>query len=104
MIKEIIYRNEDGCLAIVEDNDNASVFLTSNLTAPQQASIATMKDFCETKKTPLKTVTYNNVTNILSISDTSNSFVNLNIDTDLSPTERGYLDAVGVICNELLNS
>jgi len=104
MIKEIIYRNEDGCLAIVEDNDNASVFLTSNLTAPQQASIATMKDFCETKKTPLKTVTYNNVTKILSISDTSNSFVNLNVDTDLPVEAKIDFDAVGVICNELLNS
>ena len=103
MIKEIIYRDSDGCLAIVEDNDNASVFLISNLTAPQQATIATFKSYCETNKIPLKTVAYNNESNILSISDTNNSFINLNVDTDLSVEEKSDFDSFIVVCNDLIN-
>ena len=76
--------------------------LISNITAPQQATISTFKSYCETKKTPLKTVAYNG-SNILSISDTSNSFINLKVDTDLSVEEKSDFDSFIVVCNDLIN-
>ena len=103
--KQIVYRQSDQALMIIPQNDGIQVVtrFVNELTAEQQVSFDELMIFCLTQKDPLVYVIYTTDVNRLDIQGEDNQVVCLNV-SEMNPIDKAIVDAVLVICTELINN
>ena len=100
---EIIYRNSDQYYAIIGVSLKQVNGYTYDLTSEKQNSFDALKVFAQSKiDTPLKTLGYRAEPNMLVIYSEERKIVTLTV-SELSLEDKALVDAVGIICTELLN-
>lgn len=103
-VKQIVYREEDGVLMIVANNENLAPtprFL-KDLTVEQKATIEALRTFVLTKIDVIKYVVYTAENNHLYLEPTEGDSIPLFV-TDLGE-DKPIVDSVGLMCTQLLNS
>jgi hypothetical protein len=103
-IKQIIYREEDGALMIIANNPDAPIIprFVQDLTTEQKTVIENLRVFVLTKITDIKYVVYTAEGNTLNLESNQDENITLNV-ADLGD-DKPIVDAVGLLCTQLLNS
>ena len=103
-IKQIVYREEDGALMIIANNPDAPIIprFVQDLTTKQKTVIKNLRVFVLTKITDIKYVVYTAEGNTLNLESNQDENITLNV-SDLGD-DKPIVDAVGLLCTQLLNS
>ena len=103
-IKQIVYREEDGALMIIANNPDAPIIprFVQDLTTEQKTVIENLRVFVLTKITDIKYVVYTAEGNTLNLESNQDENITLNV-SDLGD-DKPIVDAVGLLCTQLLNS
>ena len=103
-IKQIVYREEDGALMIIANNPDAPIIprFVQDLTTKQKTVIENLRVFVLTKITDIKYVVYTAEGNTLNLESNQDENITLNV-SDLGD-DKPIVDAVGLLCTQLLNS
>lgn len=103
-IKQIIYREEDGALMIIANNPDAPIIprFVQDLTTKQKTVIENLRVFVLTKITDIKYVVYTAEGNTLNLESNQDENITLNV-SDLGD-DKPIVDAVGLLCTQLINS
>ena len=103
-IKKVVYREEDKALVSEAQSNKVNVSFVPALTVEQQAACNNLKGYCETQiETPLNYVVYLADGNTLNIQDMNNNTV-VQVVSELSMEVKAIVDAVGLLCTQLLNA
>ena len=103
-IKQIVYREEDGALMIIANNPDAPIIprFVQDLTTEQKTVIENLRVFVLTKITDIKYVVYTAEGNTLNLESNQDENITLNV-SDLED-DKPIVDAVGLLCTQLINS
>ena len=103
-IKQIVYREEDGALMIIANNPDAPIIprFVQDLTTKQKTVIENLRVFVLTKITDIKYVVYTAEGNTLNLESNQDENITLNV-SDLGD-DKPTVDAVGLLCTQLINS
>ena len=103
-IKQIVYREEDGALMIIANNPEAPIIprFVKDLTTEQKTVIENLRVFVLTKITDIKYVVYTAEGNTLNLESNQDENITLNV-SDLGD-DKPIVDAVGLLCTQLINS
>ena len=103
-IKQIVYREEDGALMIIANNPDTPIIprFVQDLTTKQKTVIENLRVFVLTKITDIKYVVYTAEGNTLNLESNQDENITLNV-SDLGD-DKPVVDAVGLLCTQLLNS
>ena len=103
-IKQIVYREEDGALMIIANNPDAPIIprFVQDLTTEQKTVIENLRVFVLTKITDIKYVVYTAEGNTLNLESNQDENIALNV-SDLGD-DKPIVDAVGLLCTQLINS
>ena len=102
-IKQIVYREEDGVLMIISNNPNVLIIprFVKDLTDTQKTVVENLKTFVLTKITAIKYVVYTAEGNTLNLESDQEENITLNV-SELGD-DKPVVDAVGVLCTQLIN-
>jgi len=102
-IKQIVYREEDGVLMIISNNPNVLIIprFVKDLTDTQKTVVENLKTFVLTKITAIKYVVYTTEGNTLNLESDQEENITLNV-SELG-SDKPVVDAVGVLCTQLIN-
>ena len=103
-VKQIVYRENDGVLMIVANNEDLAPiprFIQDLSTANKQV-IENLRTFVLTKVADIKYVVYTAEGNTLDLESNGEELVRLAV-ADLGD-DKPIVDAVGLLCTQLLNS
>lgn len=102
-IKQIVYREEDGVLMIISNNPELPVIprFVKDLTNTQKTTVENLKTFVLTKITDIKYVVYTAEGNTLNLESNQDENITLNV-SELGG-DKPIVDAVGLLCTQLIN-
>ena len=103
-IKQIVYREDDGVLMIVANNEDLSQIprFIADLSAADRQVIEDLRTFVLTKVADIKYLVYTAEGNTLDLESETEELVRLEV-ADLGD-DKPIVDAVGLLCTQLLNS
>jgi hypothetical protein len=103
-IKQIVYREEDGALMIIANNPDAPIIprFVQDLTTEQKTVIDNLRVFVLTKVADIKYVVYTAEGNTLDLESNGEDLVRLEVSS--LGDDKPVVDAVGLLCTQLLNS
>ena len=103
-IKQIVYREEDGALMIIANNPDAPIIprFVQDLTTEQKTVIDNLRVFVLTKVADIKYVVYTEEGNTLDLESNGEDLVRLEVSS--LGDDKPVVDAVGLLCTQLLNS
>ena len=103
-IKQIVYREEDGALMIIANNPDAPIIprFVQDLTTEQKTVINNLRVFVLTKVADIKYVIYTAEGNTLDLESNGEDLVRLEVSS--LGDDKPVVDAVGLLCTQLLNS
>jgi hypothetical protein len=103
-VKQIVYREEDGVLMIIPNNPDLQIIprFIQDLSELDRQVIEDLRTFVLTKISTIKYVVYTADGNTLNLESTDEENVTLNV-SELGD-DKPVVDAVGILCTQLLNS
>lgn len=103
-VKQIVYRDSDGVLMIIANNEGLipTPRFYAELTAEQKTTIENLRTFVLTKVDSIKYVVYTAEGNTLDLEPNEGDVVRLEVSN--LGEDKPIVDAVGLLCTQLLNS
>jgi hypothetical protein len=103
-VKQIVYRDSDGVLMIIADNEELTPTprFYSELTTEQKTVLDNLKTFALTKVADIKYIVHTAESNTWDLEPNEGDVVRLEV-SDLGD-DKPIVDAVSLLCTQLLNS
>jgi len=103
-IKQIVYREEDGVLMIIANNEELPIIprFIADLSAEGKQVIEDLRTFVLTKVDSIKYVVYTAEGNTLDLEPNEGDVVRLEVSN--LGDDKPIVDAVGLLCTQLLNT
>ena len=103
-LKQIVYREEDGVIMIISNNENDQVIprFLNELSQEDKSPLESLINYCLTKVEGLRYVVFLSEFNRMDVQPTDGEVVCLTLD-ELDNNDRGIIDLALSKCVELLN-